>query len=162
MGAIVLIDTSIFLNILDVPGCNQNRDQVFSTFRLYIHQGSHFLLPMATIWETGNHISRIASGAQRRRFAGKLQDQVRLAFDGQAPFRATYFPDRREFFLWLESFPDFAMRNKSVDKPNEGVSLSDMTIIKEWERAVAQNASRDVLIWSLDVDLSGYHSAPRI
>lgn len=162
MSSIVLIDTSIFLNILNVPGFNQDRKEVFSSFERYIEQGSHFLLPMATIWETGNHISRIASGAQRRRFAELLLDQIKLAFDGEAPFKATYFPDRREFLNWLGSFPDFAMRSKSEFKQNEGISLCDMSIIKEWERAVAQNASRTVLIWSLDIDLACYHSEARI
>lgn len=162
MGTIVLIDTSVFLNILDVPGFNQDREYVFTSFERYIDQGSHFLLPMATIWETGNHIARIPSGAQRRRFAESLLDQIKLAFDGEAPFRATYFPDRQEFFDWLGNFPDFAMRNKSECKPNEGISLCDMSIIKEWERTVAQNASRTVLIWSLDIDLASYFSEARI
>lgn len=160
MSEVVLLDTTIFLNILDVPGRNQDRDQVFESFREKIERGCHFLLPMATVWETGNHISRLPDGHLRRKFAYVMREQVSSAISGKLPFKATHFPEKREFLDWLTEFPEYAMRNKSDYKINEGVSLSDFSIIKEWNRTVSQNRSRSVVIWSLDTDLSAYRSNP--
>lgn len=51
MSAIVLIDTSIYLNILDVPGRNQARDAVFAELERHINARDHLLLPAASIWK---------------------------------------------------------------------------------------------------------------
>ena len=58
MSSICLIDTSIFLEFLNIPNFNQNREAVMQEFREYIELGCTFLLPMATILETGNHIAQ--------------------------------------------------------------------------------------------------------
>jgi hypothetical protein len=160
MSAIVLLDTSVYLNVLDVPGFNQDRVAVFDEFRALIEQGDHFLLPLAAVWETGNHIAKLADGRNRRRYAQLLIENVQLAVSGAVPYRATHFPDREDFLGWLGEFPAAAMRNKSVDKTNEGVSLADLSIIKEWERTCAVNCMSRVRIWSLDSDLAGYDRRP--
>jgi hypothetical protein len=133
MSAIVLIDTSIYLNILDVPGRNQQRSAVLEQFEQRIKAADHLLLPAASIWETGNHISRLANGALRRRFAAIFVANVCSAIAGETPYGPTQFPSGKEFADWLQNLPESAQRNKSATKTNEGVSLSDHTIIKEWE-----------------------------
>lgn len=160
MSAIVLLDTSIYLNVLDIPGFNQDRDSVFDDFQSNIEQGDHFLLPLATVWETGNHIARLGSGQLRRRHAEQLWANVLDAFHGNTPYRATHFPDREEFLNWLAAFPDYAMRNKSARKSGEGVSLADLSIIQEWERNCLLHPGRRVRIWSLDSDLASYDRQP--
>lgn len=159
VSAIILIDTSVYLNVLDVPGWNQDRGAVLAEFGRKIARGDHFLLPMATIWETGNHIADLASGARRREYALKLVEEVQKAVSGTAPYRATHFPERDEFLVWIQEFPDYAMRNKSATKTNEGVSLADLSIIKEWERTRRIHSMSPVAIWSLDSDLAGYNTA---
>lgn len=156
MSSIVLLDTTIYLNVLDVPGRNQERDDVLNRFQDRVQNGDHFLLPMATIWEAGNHISRLANGALRYLYAQRLAMNVQAAINGEAPYRATYFPDSGVFSTWLSTFPDFAQRNKSQEKTNEGVSLSDFSIIKEWEQTCERHTMSRVLIWSLDIDLAAY------
>jgi hypothetical protein len=158
---IVLLDTSVYLNVLDVPGRNQQRAIVFNDFEWRANKEDHFLLPMATIWETGNHISRLDNGELRYQFANRLVANVRTAFSGEAPYRPTYFPDRDVFAAWLDAFPDFAQRNKSPGKTNEGISLSDLSIIKEWELVCARHPMSRVLIWSLDSDLAAYDTGAR-
>lgn len=160
MSAIVLLDTSVYLNILDVPNNNQDRETVFSFFEKMVNDDALFLLPMATIWETGNHIADLPDGGRRRRFAQVLVEDVTKAMEGRLPYQSTYFPDREEFLKWLSDFPSYAGRNKSVKKTREGVSLADMSMIKEWERTCAKNPMRRVLIWSLDSDLMGYDRNP--
>ena len=161
MGDIVLLDTSVYTNILNVPGRNGEREDIFAEFALRIENGDNFLLPMASIWETGNHISRLADGNLRRQYAKILVENVRNALDGKAPFRPTYFPTRELFMEWLIEFPDYVQRNKSETKTSEGVSLSDFSIIKEWEQTRDRHSMSRVLIWSLDSDLSGYDAGAR-
>jgi hypothetical protein len=159
-GAIVLIDTSIYLNVLDVPGFNQARAAVFVEFQAAVERDDHFLLPLAAVWETGNHIARLHDGQTRRKYAELLLANVTAAFRGDAPFRATHFPEREEFLAWLQDFPGMAMRSKSADKLREGVSLADLSIIKEWARNCGLHPMSRVRVWSLDVDLAGYDRRP--
>lgn len=160
MSHIVLLDTSVYLNVLDVPTCNQDRDEILAEFEVCIDRGDHFLLPLAVVWETGNHIADLGDGGTRRVFAQKLLDDVTRAFQGDVPYRATHFPERAEFLDWLDAFPDMAMRNKSAWKLREGTSLADLSIIKEWERSCALHPMSRVRVWSLDSDLAGYDREP--
>jgi len=159
MGRIVLLDTSIYLNVLDVPGRNQERTPIHDQLSKRVADDDHFLLPMATIWETGNHIARLKNGGLRRKYADTLLQQVSAAMDGRAPYRTTHFPDRRQFLVWLQDFPEYAARNKSPTKPNEGISLADLSIIKEWQHTRALHPLSHVLIWSLDSDLAAYDTS---
>lgn len=161
MSDIVLLDTSVYLNVLDVPGRNQEREQVLDAFQARVLNRDHFLLPMASIWEAGNHISRLANGDLRYQFANTLVTNVQAALGGEAPYRTTYFPDSVIFATWLNDFPTAAQRNKSPQKTTEGVSLSDLSIIKEWEQTRDRHAMSRVLIWSLDQDLSAYDTGAR-
>jgi hypothetical protein len=160
MGDIVLLDTSVYLNVLDVPGFNQNRDDILNQFQVRVQNSDYFLLPMATIWETGNHIADLPDGGRRRQFAQTLVKAVQDALQGNAPYRTTYFPDREVFMSWLADFPDYAQRNKTDRQTREGVSLSDLSIIKEWEQTRDRHSMSRVLIWSLDADLAGYDRIP--
>lgn len=160
MSAIVLLDTTIYLNVLDVPTLNQNRDSVLGVFKDCIDQNDYFLLPLAAVWETGNHIADLGDGQTRRTYAQLLVDDVARAFKGDVPYRATHFPGREEFLNWLRAFPDMAMRSKSALKQREGISLADLSIIKEWERTCDLHPMSRVRIWSLDADLDGYDRQP--
>ena len=157
MGAIVLIDTSVYLNVLDIAGWNQDRAQILDDFAQRIEAQDSLLLPMATIWETGNHIADLADGGNRFKYAHKFVSDVKKAMMGEAPYRPTYFPDRDTFLYWLSEFPDYAKRNKSERKTREGVSLADLSMIKEWERTRERHPLSDVILWSLDSDLRSYH-----
>lgn len=161
MSDIVLLDTSVYLNVLDVPGFNQNRDEILDEFEGRVRNSDYFLLPMAALWETGNHITHLPNGCLRRRFAEKFLTDVTAALNGDAPYRATYFPERQVFLAWLGEFPNYAQRNKSILKTREGISLSDLSIIKEWERSKDSFSMSRVLIWSLDSDLSTYDTGPK-
>lgn len=163
MSAIVLLDTSVYLNVLDVPGRNQWRIAILDEFAIRVENEDIFLLPMATIWETGNHVARLPNGDLRRRFAQRLVDDVTKALDerGVPPYQPTHFPERRDFLGWLTEFPNHAQRNKEAGKPGEGMSLADFSIMKEWERTCTLHPMSRVLIWSLDADLSAYDRKPR-
>ena len=151
MTDIVIVDTSVLLNVLDVPAFNQHRAEVFEQFDELADADASFLLPMAAIFETGDHIADLSDGRQRRRYAERFRDRIREALKGEAPWVPIRFPDSRQLAEWLNSFPDYAMR---------GPDMSDLSIIKAWEVECTRHPSRRVRIWSLDQHLQGYDRKP--
>ena len=160
MSSICLIDTSIFLEFLNIPNYNQNRGIIMQDFRVYIESGSTFLLPMATILETGNHIAQNGDGRLRRQSAENFVKEVKSAFAGEAPWSPTEFPQTTEILEWIDQFPDLAGRNKAPNK-QEGTSFGDLSIIEEFHKACKRFSMSEVFIWSLDQDLKNYHQTPR-
>jgi hypothetical protein len=160
MSSICLIDTCVFLNILNVPNCNQDQASVLQDYETYVKAECNFILPMATILETGNHIAQNGNGTIRRNTAERFVKEVTAAFKGEAPWRPTEFPDQAEILLWLDRFPDLAGQNKAPDK-QEGTSFGDLSIIEEFHKSCKKNSMSEVFIWSLDSDLKNYHQKPR-
>jgi len=93
MSAICLIDTRIFLNILNVPNRNQDKAQVLDEFKEYIELDVTFILPMATVLETGNHIAQNGDGHLRRKTAQRFCEMVKGALTGKAPWQLREFPN---------------------------------------------------------------------
>lgn len=159
MSSVCLIDTSIFLNMLDVPNCNESRAEIAEDFKTFAEAGCTFLLPMATILETGNHIAQNGDGNLRRETAERFVAAVKGAFLGEAPWRPVVFPLTEEILSWIDTFPDHAGCNKTPAK-QEGTSFGDLTIIQEFKKACARFSMSEVFIWSLDSDLQRYHQHP--
>jgi hypothetical protein len=150
---IALVDTSIFCNILAVPGRAQRRDEVLDKLEVYIESGVTLFLPVATILETGNHIAHISNGAHRYATAKRFVEQVRQALDGTAPWMIPEpLLDPAVLQGYLDEFPDAAMRE---------MGLGDLSIVHEYERLCdLVRRSRRVFIWSLDQHLSAYDFEP--
>jgi hypothetical protein len=145
--SICLIDTSVFCNIVDVPGRNQQRREVLTRLKELAHDKAALLLPIVAILETGNHIGQLADGGYRRQAAQRFVTQVEAALNGSAPWRPTPFVEANELRGWLAEFPDHASR---------GFGLGDLSIIKEWVRQRQLNPYRRVFIWAYDDHLSAY------
>jgi hypothetical protein len=151
MATVVLVDTSIFLNVLNVPAFNQHRDSVPAELgRLTGQTTTSLLLPFASIMETGNHIAQVADGRLRRSFALEFSKQVQMAIDGEAPWTPTQGVEAGVLANWLGEFPEYAMRE---------IGLGDLSIIKEYKAACERHPNHRVLIWSLDSHLMGYERA---
>lgn len=148
---ICIVDTSVFCNILGVPGRCQNKQQILKQLRKKVEGGWSLLLPLAAIVETGNHIAHVDDGNKRRNVAKLFVEQVKLALRGDAPWVVTPLPDVETWSAWLDGFPDQAMR---------GISLGDMAIIKTWEQQCDLHKQRRVMIWSLDKALQVYDRRP--
>ena len=80
MSSICFIDTSVFLNLLNVPNRNQDHEKVSQDFHSYDELKFTLLLPMATIIETGNHIAQNGDGNIRRQTAQRFVEEVKAAF----------------------------------------------------------------------------------
>jgi hypothetical protein len=86
MSVICLIDTSIFVEILDVPRMAADHELVILELQAKIENEESLFLPMATILETGNHIAQNGDGRQRRVCALNFVTQVEKALRGHSPF----------------------------------------------------------------------------
>jgi hypothetical protein len=144
---IVLIDTSVFCNIVPVPGRDQNREEVMNKLTDYITDNATLLLPMTAVLETGNHVAQIPNGHKRRATATEFCKQVRDAIQGSAPWTPTPFWEPELLDEWLMEFPQYALGGKGI---------GDLSIVKEWERQISLNKSRRILIWSFDGHLASY------
>lgn len=151
MGEIVLVDTSVLMNVLDVRGFNQNREPVLEEFEGLIEQGAHLFLPMAAVMEAGNHIAQLR-GELRRSEATKFAREIRRALQGDAPWRPMELLNLLALERWLDEFPDAASR---------GLGIGDLSIQKDWETLCDRHPLSRVRVWTLDSDLDGLDRRPK-
>lgn len=145
--SICLLDTSVFVEILRVPGMDEHHIDISDKLKWKINNEESLFLPMATILETGNHIAQNGDGTQRRAVALQFVKQVDLALNGNSPFTPIAFPKQEDMQQWLNKFPDSAARKQG---------FGDLSIIHDWERMCKQHPARRVYIWSLDQHLASY------
>ena len=82
--AICLIDTTILVELIDVPDKASDHDATVDRLADKIRAGESLFLPMAVVFETGNHIGQIRDGRLRRRCAEQFVKQ------GQGSTRRTH------------------------------------------------------------------------
>lgn len=143
-----IVDTSIFCNILDLPGKNQNREEIIGEFEAGIKAGGKFFLPYVVLIETGNHIAQL-NGNLKFTKAQKFVSLVEKALNGETPFTPLKFPEKEELLHWINGFPE---------KSGQGIGFGDFSIIKDWEEQKELFGAYSVRIWSLDAGLQGYES----
>ena len=154
MKAVAILDTSILLELLHVPGRHStdlHLEREVARRRRDLQES--LLLPVAAILETGNHIGRLADGRERRLFASKFVQVVEFALNNQAPFSAVgaRLDDLR---AWLPFFVDWV-----TPRARE---FTDLSIQRVFEQQCALHIARRVYVWSLDSDLAGLDRPPRL
>lgn len=149
---VCILDTSVFCNLIAVPGRSQQGRQARTKLGEYVRADVSLLLPIAVIYETGNHIAHCGDGRERRQAAERFVKEVRGALEGRAPYApASATSSTEDIIGWLDGFPDEAAR---------GVSLADLSIQRVFERQCVLNPARRVFIWSYDKHLSSYDRRP--
>ncbi len=141
---VLILDTSILCCWLKIPGKETagQADDLWNHARI-LHlledeqqNGSTFVLPLATLIETGNHIAQAPTN--RYECAQKLAEHLRNATEASTPWAA--FTDQSS--LWeadnlgklAETWPDLAIGGTSIGDATikavaEYYSLSGMTVI---------------------------------
>ena len=156
MQTVYFIDTSILLNILDVPKRNQEREKIVQKMERMISEGDGFILPLATIIETGNHIAHIDDGNQRRDRAELLSDLIRNVLNDNFPW--VYNKNEiagADLLKIAEKFPDYAQK--------EEMGLGDLSILTEYFRFKNKHKKRfNVKIWSTDGHLCARDGTDRL
>ncbi|WGD30170.1 hypothetical protein AncyloWKF20_20875 [Ancylobacter sp. WKF20] len=128
MGSTVLIiDTSVLCCLLDVPGketCGSDADRWNNervSALLEQRAGAVRVLPLATIIETGNHISQ--ANGDRHNVAKRLSAFISSAADGESPWAA--FTDQAD--LWgAENLKELALKWPNLAAAR--TSIGDATI----------------------------------
>jgi len=148
---IAIVDTSVFVEILDVPGFNNNRDQLLDLLVQAKNARWTLILPLAAMIEAGNHIGHLADGHNRRVAAERFVQQVHAALEGEAPWGIMPLPDTQQLREIMTKFPDRASGN---------LGMGDQMMLAAWNLMRLKASHQRVLIWSLDNELSSYDNAP--
>lgn len=152
--AILLIDTSVLLEILRVPYESDRHDEAKADYESYQHAGAEMRLPMATVLETGSHVRKIDDGKERRRCAHEFDKILRATVAGQAPWT---FRDLRWTGQMLTRLLDGEGHHYPMADSFERASfeMGDLAIVEEWRETRANLSSThvDVGVWTYDVTL---------
>ncbi len=149
--SICVLDTSVFVELLDVPGMNQQKAELTAELKAKLSRRELLLLPLVTIVESGNHIGQRGDGRERRAAAGRFGAQVRLAISGDSPFVTSPMPEAENIIKMLDDFPDWA---------NRGSGFGDLAIRDVYEKQCELHPGRRVYVWSLDKHLSALNREP--
>lgn len=152
-GAICLVDTSVLLEILEVPGKCGNQQSILDDLKTKIKDKEVLFLPMATIIETGNHVAQNGDGNQRRKCAAGFVQFVQDALDGKSPFQPIKFIENEQLHEIISQFTDYAMK---------GISLGDACIIDDYERLCERHRHKTIYVWALDGDLLSYRQTSKV
>ncbi len=152
----VFIDTSILLNLLDVPGKNSDRDLVAADFKKRQTEGATFVLPVTTIIETGNHIAQLDhSGQRRRQCAEKLVSALTAALIDEPPWVLTGAAwNATMVHILVHGSP---RRPPALDLLTQGIGTGDIGILAEMDTLRGRIPSATpVRLWTLDHGLAAY------
>jgi len=150
MQTVYFIDTSILLNILEVPDFDQDRQTVMKEMKDKVKAGENFILPIATIIETGNHIAHIGDGRLRRNRAQKLSDMLDSIIHNRSPwvYNKSEISDE-ELLNISQKFPNYAEQQE--------MGLGDLSILAEFARYKKKHSKFiNVKLWSLDKHLKAF------
>lgn len=132
---------------------DQEGTRAAAELREALRQKDVLLLPVAVIYETGNHIAQNGDGRVRREVARAFVELVQKAFSGEVPFTPTPLHNAEDMLEWVAQFPDRA---------REGMGFGDLSLTKIFDQQCDLNHARRVLIWSYDRHLQGFDRAPRL
>lgn len=152
MTAIWIVDTSVLLEILDVPGFCQDREAIVGEYERRLRNNDRFQLPMGVAIETGNHIGDVKDGRIRRDRAVQFDRLLRSTLERGRAWQLLGMPAPHEFADWCSQFPDEVMR---------GFSLVDAMLIRTWEATRRRGNMFRVAIWTKERRLMGYDYTPR-
>lgn len=150
------IDTSVLLELLDVPGKASQHERVKVELQRKARTVT-MILPTAAIIETGNHICGLSNGYERRDRAVKFSQLLDLSVRARAPWqlhRATW--DER----LLKALRDGARTGQDLIEhaTRRSLGAGDLSILAERDlyRQGVSSQTVEVRVWTLDSALSAY------
>lgn len=150
---VILIDTTVFLNLLRVPGRMDDNEEIRKTFDDFRRESAKFVIPITTLIETGNHIAQC--DGDRRGAAERFVRAIEAAREASPPWTIR---DVR----WGGEFLDALLAGDSTGSDlvthlaSKELGAGDVAILVERDQFLADTAFTDVRIWSLDRRLSAY------
>lgn len=148
MSTVHFIDTSVLVELLNIPGMNERYEEAKKEYELLNENLDVFVLPLAVLIETGNHIAHIPDGNKRHEIAEKFTAITKRAIKAESNWNI--IPEIPISILEriLDQFPIQAVAE---------TGLGDISIIEQfndyWEN---RQPIGEMRIWSFDAHLSGY------
>lgn len=157
MAEVVFLDTSILLNVLDVPGKNGERTHVVPAFQKLVRTGATLVLPVAAVVEVGNHIAQLP-GDERRDRAVHFVDFLRMAVDARPPWVVSGASWDAAFLRALVDGSGTA-RPDLVTCATAKLGSGDASILLELELFRARTtvpSATPIRLWTLDQQLDAH------
>jgi len=154
MREVEFVDTSVLLNILDVPGKNQDRERVVEELREKNARGVQLIIPVSAVIETGNHITKLSDGHSRRVCAERFEKLLSAVARGDVPW-ALHQLDWGDRFL-EKLCAGVAHTGSFVGCAMQGLACGDLAILVERELFLERSAITRARVWTLDKQLAAY------
>lgn len=145
------LDTSVFVEILDVPHMNSRRSEVVAEMEARLKANVRFVLPTATVVETGNHVFQIKDGAARRSCALRFMNLLRKTAAGETPW---VLHERTWDGSFLSSLCDGGTTgmNLAEHAVRQQLGTGDLSIVAERD-LFASRLQAQVRIWTLEATM---------
>ncbi|QNP71406.1 hypothetical protein IAG44_19525 [Streptomyces roseirectus] len=152
------LDTSVFVEILNVPYMNDHRDEVLSEMDARLKASVRFVLPTATVIETGNHIFQIGEGTLRRDRAASFMSLLHKTASGEAPWVLHERTWDGSFLTSLCNGGTTGM-NLAEHALHEQLGAGDLSIVAERD-LYASKVQAKVRIWTLEAVMGTWAELP--
>lgn len=146
-----VVDTSVLVEILDVPAMASNHKRYFDEFYERIKKGGSFELPVSVIIETGNHLGQNGDAVMRKKATERFCHFIKVALSNQRPWRVPQLPNADTLRQWIDAFPTHVEQS---DDKGKGCGLGDLTIVQTVTLLRRALDKTDVEVWTLDQHLA--------
>jgi hypothetical protein len=131
---------------------NDHRADVWAEMDRRLRDGVRFVLPTATIVETGNHVFRIGEGKARRRCAETFMGQLRKTALGEAPW-TLHQRTWNEVFLTSLCDGGSTGMHPAGHAERRRLGTGDLSIVAERD-LFASRVQAKVRIWTLEATMN--------
>lgn len=148
------IDTSILLEILEVPNKCQDPKKYQKEFKEFIQQPHvSLVMPISVLIETGNHLNHIKGNqVAKEKSINKFIDILKLFIHSTSPwYFYGYNFTADDIGSVIEKYQEFKY---------SGTGIGDVFILDSYDKFVADLRgsvqNHRIVIWTLDKHLTGY------
>ncbi|KND30813.1 hypothetical protein IQ63_27295 [Streptomyces acidiscabies] len=158
MPVVDFLDTSVFVEILDVPGRNEHRADIVVEMEKRRQAGVRFVLPTATVIETGNHVFQVKEGAARRSCAHRFMELLRRTALSEAPWT---LHERTWDAAFLVRLCDGGCTRMDLAEHavRQQLGTGDLSIVAERD-LYASRLRAEVRIWTLEATMGTWAGIP--
>jgi hypothetical protein len=145
------MDTSILVNLLNLPGKADRHADIVEQVGQKRHSGITLILPTAAVIETGNHVCGLKDGTARRDRAQKFAKLLKLSVEAQTPWalhRATWDEKLLGYMIAGVDTGRDLVEHATMRRLGAG-DLSILAERKLYQQSVSTKAVR-VEVWTID------------
>lgn len=146
------MDTSIYLALLGVPNHSSpewTKELNTELIDLY-KNGDTIIIPLGTVVETGNIISRAVNG-RRYQIIKRFLTNINMAINENAPYKIGELGNKDQLREWLTLYEEMA---------SPELQFGDILCIQEFNKLVDIFPNKAIDIWSDDSHLQSYKNIP--